>query len=40
MTPQQETEFREYVEARRGALLRTAFLVCGDWHRAEDAVQT
>ncbi|HLU26811.1 MAG TPA: SigE family RNA polymerase sigma factor [Glycomyces sp.] len=40
MTPQQETEFREYVEARRGTLLRTAFLVCGDWHRAEDAVQT
>ncbi|WP_026931332.1 SigE family RNA polymerase sigma factor [Glycomyces tenuis] len=40
MTPQQETEFREYVEARRSALLRTAFLMCGDWHRAEDAVQT
>lgn len=40
MTPQQEAEFREYVEARRSALLRTAFLMCGDWHRAEDAVQT
>ncbi|WP_460499354.1 SigE family RNA polymerase sigma factor [Glycomyces tarimensis] len=40
MTPQQEAEFREYVEARRGALLRTAFLICGDWHAAEDAVQT
>ncbi|WP_100449193.1 SigE family RNA polymerase sigma factor [Glycomyces xiaoerkulensis] len=40
MTPEQEVEFCEYVEARRGALLRTAFLMCGDWHRAEDAVQT
>ncbi|SDE11971.1 SigE family RNA polymerase sigma factor [Glycomyces harbinensis] len=40
MTPESESEFRAYVEARRGALLRTAFLTCGDWHRAEDAVQT
>ncbi|MCH7231042.1 SigE family RNA polymerase sigma factor [Glycomyces sp. L485] len=40
MTPQLEAEFREYVEARRGALLRTAYLMCGDWHTAEDAVQT
>jgi len=40
MTPESEREFRDYVESRRGALLRTAFLTCGDWHRAEDAVQT
>lgn len=40
MTPQQEREFREYVKARRSALLRTAYLMCGDWHRSEDAVQT
>ncbi|THV34695.1 SigE family RNA polymerase sigma factor [Glycomyces buryatensis] len=40
MTPESESEFREYVESRRDALLRTAFLTCGDWHRAEDAVQT
>lgn len=40
MSPESEREFREYVEDRRGALLRTAFLTCGDWHRAEDAVQT
>ncbi|MFG3342644.1 SigE family RNA polymerase sigma factor [Glycomyces sp. NPDC048151] len=40
MTPQQEREFREYVQARRPGLLRTAYLMCGDWHRAEDAVQS
>lgn len=40
MTPESESDFREYVEASRDALLRTAFLTCGDWHRAEDAVQT
>ncbi|GAA1673382.1 SigE family RNA polymerase sigma factor [Glycomyces endophyticus] len=40
MTPHQEREFREYVQARRPALLRTAYLMCGDWHRAEDAVQS
>jgi RNA polymerase sigma-70 factor (sigma-E family) len=40
MTPESEIEFCEYVEDSRDALLRTAFLTCGDWHRAEDAVQT
>jgi RNA polymerase sigma-70 factor (sigma-E family) len=40
MTPESEREFREYVEASRAALLRMAFLTCGDWHHAEDAVQT
>lgn len=40
MTPESESEFRAYVEAKRDGLLRTAFLTCGDWHRAEDAVQT
>lgn len=40
MTPQQEREFREYVQARRSGLLRTAYLMCGDWHRSEDAVQS
>jgi len=28
-----------FVDARRSALVRTAFLLCGDWHRAEDLVQ-
>ncbi|MCD0443345.1 SigE family RNA polymerase sigma factor [Glycomyces sp. A-F 0318] len=40
MTPQQEREFREYVQARRPGLVRTAYLMCGDWHRAEDVVQS
>lgn len=40
MTPESENDFCAYVERHRGALLRTAYLTCGDWHRAEDAVQT
>ncbi|TWD79691.1 RNA polymerase sigma-70 factor (sigma-E family) [Kribbella amoyensis] len=32
--------FREYVVARNAALLRTAYLLSGDWHRAEDVVST
>jgi RNA polymerase sigma-70 factor (sigma-E family) len=35
-----EAEFTEYVAARRVHLRRTAFLLCGDSHRAEDLVQT
>jgi RNA polymerase sigma-70 factor (sigma-E family) len=31
--------FRAYVRARRPALRRTAYLICGDWHLAEDLVQ-
>lgn len=40
MTPESEALFCEYVVDSREALLRTAYLTCGDWHRAEDAVQT
>lgn len=32
--------FESYVAARRRHLLATAYLLCGDWHRAEDLVQT
>jgi hypothetical protein len=35
-----EARYREYVEGSASRLRRTAFLVCGDWHRAEDAVQS
>jgi RNA polymerase sigma-70 factor (sigma-E family) len=35
-----DDEFAAYVEARRRQLLATAYLLCGDWHRAEDLVQT
>ena len=31
-----EREFAEYFRARRDAVRRTAFLLCGDWHRADD----
>lgn len=34
-----EEEFTEYVTARRPALVRTAYLLCGDEHAAEDLVQ-
>lgn len=35
-----EAEFRDYVTARSHSLWHTAFLLCGDAHQAEDAVQT
>ncbi|WFE38303.1 SigE family RNA polymerase sigma factor [Micromonospora sp. WMMD998] len=35
-----EEEFREFVAARSGALLRTAYLLAGDWATAEDLLQT
>jgi RNA polymerase sigma-70 factor (sigma-E family) len=35
-----EQEFAEYFEARRDAVRRTAYLLCGDWHRADDLAQT
>ena len=35
-----DTEFSEYVAGRRRQLRRTAYLLCGDSHRAEDLVQT
>jgi RNA polymerase sigma-70 factor (sigma-E family) len=35
-----DREFREFVDARALVMRRTAFLLCGDWHRAEDIVQT
>lgn len=39
MTPEQEDEFRQYVAGRSRPLYRFAYYCCGDWHRAEDAVQ-
>ena len=35
----QGTDFESYVTARRAHLRRTAYLLCGDWDRAEDVVQ-
>ncbi|MFF0429324.1 SigE family RNA polymerase sigma factor [Streptomyces sp. NPDC004520] len=33
-------EFRGFAEARLPHLRRTAYLMCGDWHHAEDITQT
>ncbi len=33
-------EFEEFAEAASPQLRRTAFLLCGDWHTAEDLVQS
>ncbi len=35
-----ETEFVAFATARRAQLRRTAYALCGDWHQAEDLVQT
>jgi RNA polymerase sigma-70 factor (sigma-E family) len=35
-----EDEFRDFVTARSAALLRTAYLLAGDWATAEDLLQT
>ncbi|HEX5598147.1 MAG TPA: SigE family RNA polymerase sigma factor [Micromonosporaceae bacterium] len=32
--------YREYVAARLDQLRRTAYLLCGDWHTADDLVST
>jgi RNA polymerase sigma-70 factor (sigma-E family) len=33
-----EDDYRDYVTARMGALRRTAYLICHDWHLADDLV--
>ncbi|MFB6890818.1 SigE family RNA polymerase sigma factor [Kitasatospora sp. NPDC056327] len=40
MSPEHERLFDEFVVARYAALRRTGYLLCGDWHLAEDLVQT
>lgn len=35
-----EREFAEYASARSRLLCTTAYLLCGDWHKAEDLTQT
>lgn len=39
-SPRMEDEYREFVTTRASRLRDFAYLLCGDWHRAEDAVQT
>jgi RNA polymerase sigma-70 factor (sigma-E family) len=38
--PDSEAEYLEYVAAKSPWLRRVAFLLCQDWHRADDLVQT
>lgn len=38
MKPAEEQEYREYVAARIERLRRTAYLLCRDWHMADDLV--
>jgi RNA polymerase sigma-70 factor (sigma-E family) len=40
MKAEDDAGFREFARARTLALRRTAYLLCGDWHLAEDLVQT
>src|SRR3954447_2165211 len=40
MKPAEEDAFQAYAGARLPVLLRTGYLLCGDWHRAQDAVST
>jgi len=39
MSAASEGAFRAFALSRRPALRRTAFLLCGDWHQADDLVQ-
>ena len=34
-----DSEFTEFAAARAARLRETAFLICGDWHRAQDLTQ-
>lgn len=40
MDQREEQEFTDYFAARCDAVRRTAYLICGDWHRADDLTQT
>ncbi|MEV4623129.1 SigE family RNA polymerase sigma factor [Asanoa sp. NPDC049573] len=35
-----QRQFREYFTARRDAVRRTAYVLCGDWHWADDLAQS
>jgi RNA polymerase sigma-70 factor (sigma-E family) len=39
MRASDEADFIDYAESARGRLRQVAYLLCGDWDRAEDAVQ-
>lgn len=39
MDQRDEQEFAEYFAAKRDFVRQSAFLLCGDWHRADDLTQ-
>ena len=39
MGPEEDGAFSQYVTARRDHVRRTAYLLCGDWHKADDLTQ-
>jgi len=39
VSPEEEAQFSLYVTGRRDRVRRTAYLLCGDWHRADDLTQ-
>ena len=39
-TEDRDAAYTDFVRARRTHLRRIAYAVCGDWHRADDLVQT
>lgn len=39
MDQRDEQEFAEYFARRQDAVRRSAFLLCGDWHKADDLAQ-
>ncbi|AOS65987.1 RNA polymerase sigma factor [Actinoalloteichus hymeniacidonis] len=40
MLAEEEQQFRAFAREQAAGLRRTAYLMCGDWHLAEDLVQT
>jgi RNA polymerase sigma-70 factor (sigma-E family) len=40
VTPRRESEYVEFVAARGPHLRRIAYAICGDWHQADDLLQT
>jgi len=40
MDADSERAFEQFVQERSAALFRTAYLVCGDAHQAEDLLQS
>jgi RNA polymerase sigma-70 factor (sigma-E family) len=40
MSKADDDAFRAFAVARRAVMRQTAYLLCGDWHQADDLVQT